>query len=676
MRLTKKNHPQIDFIITITGVFSILLLLIGCNPNLPRDVSRVIKKAGANGPNLEKVIDHYKQTGEEQKLLAAYYLIGNMEDKYGISYPNNAAFFQLLTRVDSLRISHASSDVIDKFIDNVWAQDLADNHNRMPRQQLLDIDVITTDYLIENIELAFKVWKEKPWCQHLTFDEFCEWILPYRISDEPLQNWRRYMYDQLNWLEDSLENHEDLKEACTKINSFLARDFQFSHKLGFVPKLGGIDAWNNKQGLCEHRYHLVTMAMRSIGIPVCIDFTPHYPNDAGGHSWTTLLDQDHKIKTFNGGEKVMVIFNDPICPIGIDDQVLVTTVFRNYYAANKNTHVFETDDKNIPDLFKNKYIKNVTVEYTGVKKVDLTFDIEKIGRGVKHVFLYTFSVGQGMVPVATTEVKNKKAIFKNIGRGGIYLPGYEKDGRIMILAQPVDLPKENQEVIPIEPDLNAMQSVKLFRKAKVKYTMIEFMKHMQGSKIQGSNTIDFKNAETIFTIDTLIDSYAEFPLNQSAPYRYYRYLSTDSGNIRLSELDFIGITPSGKFESLNGKIFGLNANPQSDDNALFENAFDNDIATNFNAPAGSWVAQDAGLPIKLNSFKILPRNNLNIVVPGDHYELLYFKNGWHSVGQKTADNYFVEFENVPTKAILLLRNLTRGRDERIFFYEHGRQNWK
>ena len=53
-----------------------------------------------------------------------------------------------------------------------------------------DVKFITSEYLINNIELAFKVWMEQPWGKNISFDVFCEEILPYRVGKEPLENWR------------------------------------------------------------------------------------------------------------------------------------------------------------------------------------------------------------------------------------------------------------------------------------------------------------------------------------------------------------------------------------------------------------------------------------------------------------------------------------------------------
>ncbi len=54
-----------------------------------------------------------------------------------------------------------------------------------------DIEVISPAYIINNIEFAFNVWRESPWHNEIGFDTFCNYILPYRVGDEPISCWRK-----------------------------------------------------------------------------------------------------------------------------------------------------------------------------------------------------------------------------------------------------------------------------------------------------------------------------------------------------------------------------------------------------------------------------------------------------------------------------------------------------
>ena len=81
---------------------------------------------------------------------------------------------------------------------------------------------------------------------------------------------------------------------------------------------------------------------------------------------------------------------------------------------------------------------------------------------------------------------------------------------------------------------------------------------------------------------------------------------------------------------------------------------------------------DLGKEVKVDRIVYTPRNRDNYVRPGDVYELFY----WQSAGTIKAVADSLVFRNIPENALLLLRNHTRGMDERIFVYENGEQQWR
>ena len=46
---------------------------------------------------------------------------------------------------------------------------------------ITDIKTIKANYLIRNIDFAFKVWHEQPWGKYVSFHNFLEFVLPYRV---------------------------------------------------------------------------------------------------------------------------------------------------------------------------------------------------------------------------------------------------------------------------------------------------------------------------------------------------------------------------------------------------------------------------------------------------------------------------------------------------------------
>lgn len=109
-----------------------------------------------------------------------------------------------------------------------------------------------------------------------------------------------------------------------------------------------------------------------------------------------------------------------------------------------------------------------------------------------------------------------------------------------------------------------------------------------------------------------------------------------------------------------------------------EKVFDGDLLTFFDAPLsfGAWVGMDFGRPVELERIIYTGRGDGNSIDIGDIYELFYWDSqGWVSLGRKNATNIRLTYRNVPGGGLYLLRDLTKGKNERIFTYENGRQVW-
>ena len=85
---------------------------------------------------------------------------------------------------------------------------------------------------------------------------------------------------------------------------------------------------------------------------------------------------------------------------------------------------------------------------------------------------------------------------------------------------------------------------------------------------------------------------------------------------------------------------------------------------------------DYGEPVKMSKFIYYGRGNGNSIELGDNYELfLWDKNKWQSMGIQKASSPTLVFKGMPSGGLYLLKDLTKGNDERIFLYENGIQQW-
>ena len=96
-----------------------------------------------------------------------------------------------------------------------------------------------------------------------------------------------------------------------------------------------------------------------------------------------------------------------------------------------------------------------------------------------------------------------------------------------------------------------------------------------------------------------------------------------------------------------------------------------------NQSVNSWIGLEFEKPQKISKLVFLPRNDDNFIRDKEVYELFYWDNKWISLGRQIGSitTQSLTYTNAPTNALFVLRNLTKGSEERIFTYENGKQVW-
>ncbi len=640
--------------------FIFIIFSYGCR-NEQNAIEYSIRIARNNKNEIEKVIQFYKSKKDKEKLKAAIFLISNMQNKYHTDFEIDSQYRRFLNEIKNVTVFSKNNDSINKIIKDkveVFKKQKRDDNITLKA----DLETLNAEFIIKNIEWSFKVWRELPWARNLTFEHFCESILPYKIYDEPVIFYREYFYNQFQWLLDSMKTETDPLKVCMAINNYIAQNFYFSSSLGIIPYLNPIDQYKYMFGICEHRYILTTAIMRSLGLAVGIDFTPQYNNWAGGHSWMYIIDKNGNYRHFNGGDLDHRL-NDCKIPIGSGTCTKVyRKTFKNEFRNINPTDFFENTNYLINNI-------DVTNEYC-FSKTELEFRNLNYDKSYKYVWLATFGFGEQIIPISFL-LNNRNVKFKNIGNNAVYVLVYLNNNNLQILTNPVLC--DSITKINLIPDYTHLQTIKLYRKYPPGHypSKIDiFARHMQYAEIQASNDKYFKSYSTIYKIDSLFYHFAEIPIKNENYYRYFRYIPYDTCEIHLAEFTIKSLDRNLDINK-NYYVGGKSKEIKFD----LKNIYDNNIETNFDTPAGYWVGIDFLEKTKIDLIRILVRNDLNIINIGDTYALYFFDLGWHLFSQQIAQKNYLIFENVPSNSLLLLKNLTTGKEERIFIYRGGKQVW-
>lgn len=177
-----------EFISRFNFQLLLVILLAGCT-KLPSFLEQALEIAGNNRAELEKVLLHYEN--EPLKLKAAQFLIANMPGH--VSYRNQKYVESYYDAIDSVnQYSHLSNEKLSERYEAIAAE------YSEPVSNVQDLQIISAAYLTDNINRAFDGWQNGRWATHLTFEDFCEYLLPYKVTErQTLDNWREYFSDTL-----------------------------------------------------------------------------------------------------------------------------------------------------------------------------------------------------------------------------------------------------------------------------------------------------------------------------------------------------------------------------------------------------------------------------------------------------------------------------------------------
>ncbi|UYQ95262.1 hypothetical protein MKQ68_09150 [Chitinophaga horti] len=157
--------------------------------------------AGSNRAEIERIIDWYDQLDEGDERAAAGYLLARIPGEYGLQMrlADSAGKLTALPSaisIDSLeQLRHAPGSRL--VIDTVW-----------------DASTITGSFLQSHIRLALNAWKHYPWARGYTFQQFTEYLLPYRVGIGPLMNGQQLFRDKYGaFIKDIPRAHDDTAQS-------------------------------------------------------------------------------------------------------------------------------------------------------------------------------------------------------------------------------------------------------------------------------------------------------------------------------------------------------------------------------------------------------------------------------------------------------------------------------
>ena len=596
-----------------------------CTPT-PTQLEQALRQSGNNRAEWEKVLGHYAE--DTLKYRAACFLIENMPGHYWYESEELDMYERWVDSVfadirwDQRQMLHGAPLTIP-----MWA-------NRAEKKA--DIECLSADFLIRHIDRSFILWRERTWLQDLSFTDFCDYILPYRFAYEKPVELDTARLAEVERITKTIESYDDIKYdpvLAAPVYSPIGH-YQIISQGRDLLYLGCPFSFEWSGCIAASRSEMFNH--RSMGIPAAIDFTPAFPHRNDRHYWVSVISPRFP------GESTTWYKNER-----------VGKVYRNMFAHQPMPH--PRKEEFIPSFFRIPFYKDVTEKYASVAEV--TIDIPKVAE-VNNAYLCVFNDLEWK-PVAFAEIKNGKACFKKLGRGVVYLPVVYRGQQQIPVSWPL-IPQQEGGIRFLQADTTQLQTVCVKRKYPARYTFVESVRRISGCRIEASEDSLFRHPVTagcveysekmeLRTVDITLDK----------AYRYWR-LVVDDKSTSLAEMLF--------YDKQGKRLKKGHILKTGQPYERLERVFDDDALT-FSLVM-SWVGWDFGEAVSLSQVRCISRNDDNGVWPGNYYELFYQNDrGWISLGKRKAETDSLLYSNIPRNSLLLLKNYSRGREERIFTLE-------
>lgn len=442
----ESKQLQVSHLIRLIWMLlSIFLLILISSCNGGSLLNQSLNSAGNNRPELEKVLDHYKDDAE--KLLAAKFLIENMLAHY--SYKDHDAIIRYYEFAESVLASDMTPEKQRDtllFVTDSFYRDL-------PKQTVPDAQIITSEFLIHTIDLAYNQWKTCPWAVQVTFDDFLEYLLPYKATElQELDYWRDSLYyhfsDGLNNLiPNDVEYNTTMGIADMIRNEVLNKINRHGlYTRSGLPLLNSYLLPRQTFGNIPDYVLLSVLTFRSTGIPVVQDETPVGSRYEAAAKWFVIMG-DNGEKSWSEWDLSTTIGS------GFFPYERGPKVFRNTYAINpdrfeymrktKYLFPFELGKKDITDQYFRT--SDISVPINKSQRKTLKDKYVYIASAIRQKDLKTDSVIAGTHDWAIVDfgsMKHGNAQFKKMGREVLYqVLGY--DGKeLKEIAEPFILHKD------------------------------------------------------------------------------------------------------------------------------------------------------------------------------------------------------------------------------------------
>jgi transglutaminase-like putative cysteine protease/dienelactone hydrolase len=195
-----------------------------------------------------------------------------------------------------------------------------------------------SDFLMENLSLAFETRKKFPWAKNVAEPIFFNDVLPYASLDEPRDPWRAQFFALGS---DICRDCKTATEAAQALNRELFKRINVHYNLGRKRNnQSPRESIEQGKATCTGLSIILVDACRAVGIPARIVGVPEWANKEGNHTWVEVWDGEW---FFTGA--------DEYDKLGLNRGWFVADAANTAHSTNRLNQIFATSFRRTGDFF-------------------------------------------------------------------------------------------------------------------------------------------------------------------------------------------------------------------------------------------------------------------------------------------------------------------------------------
>lgn len=138
------------------------------------------------------------------------------------------------------------------------------------------------EYFLENVRMSLRARKQMAWGEKVPEELFRHFVLPIRVNNERLDEFRKIYYDTLRMRVEGMS----LRDAALEINHWC------HEKVTYVPSdsrtSSPMATMLTAEGRCGEESTFTVSALRAVGIPARQVYTPRWAHTDSNHAWVEV----------------------------------------------------------------------------------------------------------------------------------------------------------------------------------------------------------------------------------------------------------------------------------------------------------------------------------------------------------------------------------------------------